>query len=569
MTYSCRWKRPCVFGAYETSRNVRIVQLIIAITYCSLSSGIIFGYAALKPILISEGVYSHLCMNDEVITAARVCDKQELRLNFMFTVSAIASNLFALPSGAILDKYGPRFTGGVGAILLAMGSLLFATASHFPYDRHLFGYTLMAMGGVAVFISSFHLSNSFPKHSGIILSILTGAFDLSSALFLLFRRVHGANASLKFLFLLYLTIPGLILISQVFLMPSRPYSTVGELIAHAQEILAEEMEHDRANVISGFEPGQQPSRYRHTVEKIKGLLEEEDYDHIKNVWKFPSVKVLGQRQNTGNHLWGILHTLPASEQIGSWWFILLAAFAMGQFLRINYFISTLRVQYDYLLSSPALARSLNQLFDCLLPLGGIINAPFVGLFLDYTTLPFMLFILVGTTTIIGFAGCISNSLTMGYINIILFTLYRPYFYTAVSDYTAKIFGFQTFGKVYGLVIFAASIGSFLQTPLEMITLREFNGDPVPINVLLTAGTFLAGGVLTLFVWHKSNVYRYSDLTPEVDIEPNYSILPVGRPSVDIGDDSAAAEERDVGQTDPLLHPLDKLGSSSSSYGAIL
>ncbi|OAL74365.1 hypothetical protein A7D00_2398 [Trichophyton violaceum] len=531
-----------------------------------MSTGIIFGYAALKPILINEGVYSYLCTEDEAVPGMRACYKQELRLNFMFTVSAMASNLFALPSGSILDHYGPRFTGGVGAILISMGSLLFASASHFPYDRHLFGYTLMAMGGVSVFTSCLHLSNAFPNHSGLILAILTGAFDLSSALFLVFRSVHSTRASLKFLFLLYLAVPGLILVAQVFLMPPRPYSTIGELIGHTQDILAEEMENERANAVSALDPDQQPSTYHDTVDKLKAVLEDYDYDHIKDTWMFPSVKETNWRQNTSNQLWGILHTLPASEQISSWWFILLAVFAMGQFLRINYLISTLRVQYEYLLSSPTLARSLNQLFDCLLPLGGIVTTPFIGLFLDYATLPSMLLLLVGATTIIGITGCIPNNLTMGYINIILFTLYRPYFYTAISDYAAKIFGFQTFGKVYGLIIFAASIGSFLQTPLEMITLRKFNGDPLPVNVLLTAGTFFAGGVLTLFVWHKSKLF-HSCLDHNMDIEPNYGDLPMGRSSVAIEDDYTAAEEYYARPTDPLLPSFDKMGHASS-YNSI-
>lgn len=44
-----------------------------------MSTGIIFGYAALKPILINEGVYSYLCTEDEAVPGMRACYKQELR----------------------------------------------------------------------------------------------------------------------------------------------------------------------------------------------------------------------------------------------------------------------------------------------------------------------------------------------------------------------------------------------------------------------------------------------------------------------------------------------------------
>ncbi|KAK2865048.1 hypothetical protein FQN49_003964 [Arthroderma sp. PD_2] len=581
MASNCRWKRPGVFGAYDVGKTRRLAQVVVAVIYCFLSSGIIFGYAALKPALIEEGVYSHLCTKDEINQGVRVCYHQELRLNLMFTASAIATNICALPIGAILDKYGPRFTGGLGAVLLAMGSLLFSSASHFPYDRHLCGYILLAMGGPTVFISSFHLSNAFPKHSGLILSTLTAAFDGSSALFLLFGGIHGTKLTLKILFLLYLFVPGLILGCQVFLMPLRPYSTVGELVGHAEDILAEEMEDDRINAGLGLDSSERSLRYQQTISKIKTLLDEDDCRNITGTWNVVPGREAEQTggtrssrvQHAKNPLWGTLHALPASEQVSSLWFILLTVFAMGQFLRINYFISTLCMQYEHLLSSLALAKTLNHVFDYLLPLGGLISVPFIGLFLDYATLPVILLSLVAMTTIIGIAGCIPHSLAMGYINIILFTLYRPYFYTVVSDYAAKIFGFQTFGKVYGLIIFAASMGSFFQTPLEMMTLNEYDGDPIPVNILMTAGTFLAGGVLVLFVWHKSAVYGYPALPSEIDIESSRDARAAGNAQAPAEDefiaenDSSANDECDAWQTDPLLRSFDRL-DRALSYGAI-
>ena len=56
-----------------------LAQVAAAVVYCLFSSGIIFGYAALKPILIKEGVYRDLCSNAEVGNGEDVCYEQEIR----------------------------------------------------------------------------------------------------------------------------------------------------------------------------------------------------------------------------------------------------------------------------------------------------------------------------------------------------------------------------------------------------------------------------------------------------------------------------------------------------------
>jgi len=49
------------------------------------------------------------------------------------------------------------------------------------------GYILLAIGGPLMFLPSFHLSNTFPLQSGLILSCITGAFDASSIPYLLYN----------------------------------------------------------------------------------------------------------------------------------------------------------------------------------------------------------------------------------------------------------------------------------------------------------------------------------------------------------------------------------------------
>ena len=75
--------------------------------------------------------------------------------------------------------------------------------------------------------------------------------------------------------------------------------------------------------------------------------------------------------------------------------------------------------------------------------------PIVGTLLDNFTTPTVLGVLVGVSTAIGILQVLPNLIAQ-YITVLIFAIYRPLYYTAVSDYCAKIFGFRTFGKVYGI-----------------------------------------------------------------------------------------------------------------------
>lgn len=47
--------------------------------YCFLAAGIVFGFAAIKPVLIRENVYRNLCSQDELEDDVDVCYGQEIR----------------------------------------------------------------------------------------------------------------------------------------------------------------------------------------------------------------------------------------------------------------------------------------------------------------------------------------------------------------------------------------------------------------------------------------------------------------------------------------------------------
>ena len=214
-------------------------------------------------------------------------------------------------------------------------------------------------------------------------------------------------------------------------------------------------------------------------------------------------------------VWGALHGQSAIQQINTPWFWLITVFTVVQMTRINFFVATIRPQYEYLLGSFKAAVRVNTFFDIALPLGGLVAVPFIGLILDNTSTPFVLGLLVSLATVIGILGTLKEKWA-AYANVSLFVVYRPLYYTTVSDYSAKVFGFQTFGKVYGLIICLAGLFNFTQSGLDAITHKVFGNDPVPVNVMLLCLAFVVGSALVCFVWFESRNLKRHQLEDEAE-----------------------------------------------------
>lgn len=481
-------------GAFEVPQWKRILQVGVTVVLCLFAAGIVFGYAALKPVLKKEGAYQDICNGEDTCV--------EIHLNLMFTVAAVATNVAALPVGAILDHYGPRVCGVIGSVLLAIGALFISFARSLPFDAFLLGYLFLALGGPFTYISSFQLSNAFPRHSGLILALLTGAFDASSALFLVYRIIYGksgGNFGHHKFFLVYLVVPVVILGFQLTLLPKQSYKTVGEMIEEIEGPVYEDPStvpdavdvDDQVDEQTALLREEQREHRESIVHNIEELLGSSEADKDKQVER-------EEARNEKSGVWGVMHNRTAWEQICSPWFVLVCLFTVVQMTRINYFVATIRPQYEAILGSMEKAIEINNFFDLALPLGGIISIPFIGVILDRSSTVAVLATLVTVATTIGVLGVLPYTWA-AYANIVLFVLYRPFYYTAVSDYSAKVFGFRTFGKVYGTIICLSGLFNFSQSGLDFLFHVTFHGDPVPVDLLLLALGLVIGFCLVGFV----------------------------------------------------------------------
>lgn len=66
--------------------------------YLVVSAGIVFGFAALKPVLVDEGVYRHLCEPEELGDGVTVCYGQEIRYDYSTSIQPWLFNYLFLGS---------------------------------------------------------------------------------------------------------------------------------------------------------------------------------------------------------------------------------------------------------------------------------------------------------------------------------------------------------------------------------------------------------------------------------------------------------------------------------------
>ncbi|KAF5024414.1 hypothetical protein F66182_3500 [Fusarium sp. NRRL 66182] len=487
-------------------------------------TGIVFGFAALKPILIDEGIYSELCHDKEqrlVVDSTDLipCAEQDMRLNLLFISASISANVASLFAGAALDRFGRRACWLVSSLLLTLGSLMMGLSFRIPgFHGYLFGNVCLAFGGTFLFVSSFQLANAFPKHSGLIVALVTGAFDASAAVFLFYRMAYeasGGKFSLDTFFFGYISIPALIFVAELLWMPAHSYHTLPQLEKkieqvqdRARDVHESDQEIDDRSELTRVRSAR-AERRKSKLEKIEELAGDSEQ-------RGGRIKEEEGRQETSG-VWGVLHGVPAHEQMLSPWFILILLLTVLQMLRMNYFIASIRSQYRYMLGSDRAAERINDFFDVALPVGGVASTPFIGLLLNNLSVPSTFSVLTMFIAVIGVLNCLS-SLWAGYVTVVAFVIFRPLYYSAISDYATKVFGFATFGRIYGTITCLSGIVNLAQSGLDALTHGPLHDNPIPINATLGGVGTLVGLALTIFVTVKGRSFVEKKMEMEADDE---------------------------------------------------
>lgn len=190
------------------SPTLRYTTNALSLISVLLYSGIIFGWAPLELLLLREGQYSELCVNnndaaevaagaaaEEDITSSSSspCSEQMNQLNVIFTMAQFVLSFSSLPVGFFLDWAPQCIHVSIAAIIELIGLILFGLSDSQTYDRFVLGYCFMALGGCMAMLGSFPGSFLVRNYQACILACVSCLFDASSILFSIFNTLHEMN----------------------------------------------------------------------------------------------------------------------------------------------------------------------------------------------------------------------------------------------------------------------------------------------------------------------------------------------------------------------------------------
>uniref|UniRef100_A0A8B9LKK4 Solute carrier family 43 member 3a n=1 Tax=Astyanax mexicanus TaxID=7994 RepID=A0A8B9LKK4_ASTMX len=413
------------------------LTLATGLLECLCFAGVVFGWASLVFVLKNDGYFSDLCVNVTEANGTTVtdCSAQDERFSLIFTVASFMNNFLTLPNGFIFDRFGTMAT------------------------RLLVG-------------------NLFGTHRSTIITLYNGAFDSSSAVFLIIKVLREKGISLRSSFLFLSVCDVIHLLRTLFLMPKShiPYPV--------------------------------PENYKYGVTCGKS--------NSYNVEEFEATRELKYvadttetAQDRERELLKCENSAPSVDFkscVLSWFFLWHLIWLSVMQLRHYLFIGTLNPMLNRLANQdPDTVSQYTNAF-AITQLTGIFCAPWNGLLMDrhkgkalkpgetekeadlrssvlslfITSLQCLLFSICATVPL----------LPLQYITFILQVLNRSFLYGGNAAFISIAFPAQHFGKLYGLVMSLSAVVSLLQYPC-LALVKTLGGDPFYVNISLTVLTLLA------------------------------------------------------------------------------
>ncbi|XP_008281860.1 solute carrier family 43 member 3 [Stegastes partitus] len=449
----------------------RCLTFATGLVECLCFAGAVFGWASLVFVLKEEGYFSSLCVNATGVNSTQVldCSRQDEQFSLIFTIASFMNNFLTLPNGFLFDRFGTTVARLFGICLYTIGTLMVAFSTSVLPNLLFPALSLLAVGGILFLMTNMQVGNLFGSHRSTIITLYNGAFDSSSALFLVIKLLHESGISLRASFLFLSACSGIHLLRTFFLLPRK------------------------------FIPYPLPDRYTYgiTCSKSETLSSE--------------VAANGNSQMTEET--PLNKNVPVKQE-KSFRECLLSRFFMWHLLWLSVmqlrhylFIGTLNPMLQRLTAGESSLVSQYTNAFAITQLCGVLCAPWNGLIMDrHKGKPrpageteqesdlraSVLSLFLTALQCVLFSVCASTPyLPLQYLTFILQVLNRSFLYGGNAAFISVAFPSCHFGKLYGLVMALSAVFSLLQYPCFALVKGALDGDPLYVNVGLTVLSLLA------------------------------------------------------------------------------
>jgi hypothetical protein len=208
----------------------RMVYLTISLLSVLLFGGIVFGWSELQVAFEHEGYFANLCSNNSLdadinnldanthqptqspraayLQLSIPCSNLNSQFGEIFFIGCIAATIVPVVIGPIQDRLSNMWARALAACLVSCGLISISLAGKENINLVKLGAALLGAGGNGYQLTSFPMAVLFPGNEGLVSSLCTGFFSLSSLVFFVIRLLqinYGFNLSASLMLYTYVS----------------------------------------------------------------------------------------------------------------------------------------------------------------------------------------------------------------------------------------------------------------------------------------------------------------------------------------------------------------------------
>lgn len=459
----------------------RVATLVTGLLECLGFAGVLFGWTSLVFVFKEQHYFEELCEPDAGLlgnaTGLDDCRARDEQFSLIFTLASFMNNFMTFPTGYIFDRFQTTVARLIAIFLYTSATLTIAFTSADSAVLLFLAMPMLAVGGILFLITNLQIGNLFGKHRSTIITMYNGAFDSSSAVFLIIKLLYEQGITIKASFI-FISVCSVWHVGRTLLLMPRghiPYPLPADY---------------RYGLCSGDSPQEEDKK---AAESKKLELQSKEFIS-------PKKETPGEQQAPGS-FWSYVFS-----QRFTWHVVWLSVIQLWHYLFIgtlNSLLNNLASKDSALVSTYTNAFAVTQFF-------GVLCAPWNGLLMDRlkhkyqeeakkTGAPAKAAALraavpsLALTSLLclGFAVCASMPvLPLQYATFVLQVVSRSFLYGCNAAFLTLAFPSEHFGKLFGLVMALSAVVSLLQFPLFTLIKGPLQGDPLYVNLILVLLTLL-------------------------------------------------------------------------------
>ncbi|XP_060032213.1 equilibrative nucleobase transporter 1 isoform X4 [Erinaceus europaeus] len=199
---------------------LRVGTLLTGLLECLGFAGVLFGWTSLVFVFKTEGYFEELCAPVGNATEPEGCKAQEEKFSLIFTLASFMNNFMTFPTGYIFDRFKTTVARLIAIFLYTTATLTIAFTSAESALLLFLAMPMLTVGGILFLLTNLQVGNLFGKHRSTIITLYNGAFDSSSAVFLIIKLLYERGISLKASFI-FLSACSVLHIGRTFLLMPR------------------------------------------------------------------------------------------------------------------------------------------------------------------------------------------------------------------------------------------------------------------------------------------------------------------------------------------------------------